>query len=252
LIEGDLDYTCRRAGAPCYDIWEEELGRHYYMALVHFAALQEGAQWIASAGDAHRADRYRAAADRLAGELEAFWSAEQGIYRSRIIAPRQSGPKDLDQSGPKDLDMSVIFAVLHAGLESGPHSVRDQRVHATLRRLAALFAADYAINRGASAPFAYGRYRGDIYVSGGAYYFSSFAAAEFHYRLAHAAQAPSFIAAGDAILAGVRRFIPASGELSEQFDRTTGAQTSARNLSWSYASFITAWDARKRALDRGP
>jgi glucoamylase len=38
------------------------------------------------------------------------------------------------------------------------------------------------------------------------------------------------------------------GTLSEQFHPATGAQLSARNPTWSYAAFITAWDARKSAL----
>ena len=45
---------------------------------------------------------------------------------------------------------------------------------------------------------------------------------------------------GDAFLETVRRFTPASGELSEQFDQTTVVQSSGRNLAWSYAAFIIA------------
>ena len=87
-------------------------------------------------------------------------------------------------------------------------------------------------------------------MSGGAYYFSTFGAAEYYYRLAAAvpSEAADLIANGDAILSRTREFIPASGDLSEQLDQTTGAQTSAPDLSWSYACFITAWDARQAAL----
>ncbi len=52
---------------------------------------------------------------------------------------------------------------------------------------------------------------------------------------------------GDMFIAMVRANTPASGELSEQFDQTTGAQTSAKNLAWSYAAFITAFASRKAA-----
>ena len=41
---------------------------------------------------------------------------------------------------------------------------------------------------------------------------------------------------------------PSDGALSEQFDRTTGAQTSAKHLTWSYAAFITAAASRAKAL----
>jgi len=46
----------------------------------------------------------------------------------------------------------------------------------------------------------------------------------------------------------VRAFTPAGGDLSEQFDRATGAQTSAKHLSWSYAAFVTAAASRAQAL----
>ena len=46
----------------------------------------------------------------------------------------------------------------------------------------------------------------------------------------------------------MRAFTPASGDLSEQFDRTTGAQTSAKHLAWSYAAFITAAASRTKAV----
>src|SRR4029450_12060677 len=113
----------------------------------------------------------------------------------------------------------------------------------------ALFAPDYVLNREAGAGLALGRYKNDVYFSGGAYFFCSFGAAEFYYKLAAETGDAELIAKGDAILEMARRSIPPSGDISEQFDQTTGEQTSAKNLTWSYASFLTAWDARKHALE---
>ena len=118
----------------------------------------------------------------------------------------------------------------------------------TLQRLGERFAADYTINREVGAGLAFGRYPGDTYVSGGAWFICTFAAAEFCYKRAALRKDTSLIGQGDAMLGMARQFIPASGEISEQFDQTTGEQTSARNLAWSYAAFITAWEARADAL----
>jgi glucoamylase len=52
---------------------------------------------------------------------------------------------------------------------------------------------------------------------------------------------------GDAFLNTVRAFTPRSGDLSEQFDQTTGEQRSAPHLAWSYAAFISCIAARKAA-----
>ncbi|MCV2423887.1 glycoside hydrolase family 15 protein, partial [Paucibacter sp. DJ4R-1] len=45
-----------------------------------------------------------------------------------------------------------------------------------------------------------------------------------------------------------KKFVGPGGSMAEQFDRATGAPTSAVDLTWSYASAITAFDARSFKL----
>lgn len=127
-------------------------------------------------------------------------------------------------------------------------------MQATLARLEGLFDAEYPINRNrpAGRGIAMGRYKGDVYYSGGAYYFSTLAAAEFCFRAAVGQQLTpgegrAFLNRGDAFLETVRAFTPPNGDMSEQFDQKTGAQTSARHLAWSYAAFISSVVARRNA-----
>ena len=227
LLHADLEYTRRHWSQPCYDIWEEDLGMHYYTLCTAAAAL----------GD----DPARASIDAL---LDGFWDNEGGYYHSRTLA---SGA-----ASPKQLDIAVILAAVHTDLPGVRHSPADPRIHATLRCLEELFAAQYPINaqRRAGCGPAMGRYAGDVYYSGGAYYFSTLGAAELCYlaacRVAPEAAQP-WLQRGDAFLETVRAFTPATGDLSEQFDQKTGAQSSSRNLTWSYAAFITAVAARGRA-----
>jgi glucoamylase len=240
LLRQDLAYTLKYAGNPCVDIWEEESAQHYYTLLVQYAALKRGSAWTQARGDVALCAEMIEIARRLDDRLEDFWSAEKGFYLSRIMPE--------GQTTTKELDLAVILGVLHAGRRNGRHSVRDVRVAKTLEVLENLFAADYALNREAGAGLALGRYKDDVYFSGGAYFFCTFGAAEFYYKLAAATGDAAPIAKGDAIFAMARRSIPASGEISEQFDQTTGAQTSAKSLTWSYASFLTCWQARKAAI----
>ncbi len=278
LVIGDLDFTLAYAKRPSYDIWEEESGFHYYTLLVQAEALAQGAEWLAEIGEEERSAVCFAVAETIAPRLEAFWDPGAGYYRSRVGVV--SGKPE------KALDAAVILAVLHAGRETGTHSPLDPRAQATLTALEQLFEGEYVINRDRPAGRgpALGRYAGDVYYSGGAYYFATLAAAEFYFKLARAllAGAPMAMAEenrtfrqrlcvagrdglafasaaldrGDAILRTVQAFTPESGELSEQFDQTTGAQTSAKHLAWSYAAFITAAAARRQAhetmRDAGP
>ena len=169
--------------------------------------------------------------------------------------------------------------MLHAGRAKGAHSVLDPKAQATLAALEDVFDAEYPVNqkRPAHEGPAIGRYAKDAYYGGNPWYLATLAAAEFYFRLAiallsgaemavvkdnarfrehlvaadGAQRSQVFVAAalqrGDTFIRTVQAFTPASGDLSEQFDRTTGAQTSAKHLAWSYAAFITAAASRRRA-----
>lgn len=247
LLDEDIRFVLAHWREPSYDIWEEEKAHHYYTLRIQGAALEEGAAWLAAQGDAEASRHARADAAEIHGRLDHYWLADGGYYRSRLT-------EDGKQT-PKDLDIAVILAVIHAAGSSPAHSPEDAKVEATLDRLDATFEADYAINQGRPAERgpALGRYRGDEYYSGGAYYFSTHAAAEFCYLRAAALKAADPVAAdrllarGDAYLETIRAFTPENGEMSEQFDQKTGEHTSAKHLAWSYAGFLSAVEARRRA-----
>jgi glucoamylase len=221
LLKQDLAFVLAHAREPCFDIWEEEIGLHYYTLSVCEAALAAGAAWFASTDRQLSLDCQREAGDLMVLRQD-FWLQEEGFVRSRILPQRRSA---------KELDISVILAANHARQDC------DARLVATLNRLADLFRSTYAINREHPVGPAMGRYAGDVYYSGGAYYFSTLGAAEFCYRMGERAR-------GDAFLETVRRFTPEDGMMSEQFDQSTGAQTSAKDLAWSYAAFLSCVHAR--------
>jgi glucoamylase len=249
LLQADLAFIRRHWREACFDIWEEEKGLHYYTLRLAAAALEGGAGWYELHGEAAEAPACRADAAEILRHLDGYWREDLQFYRSRML--------ESNAPSAKELDISVIFAALHAAGDGDTHSVRDPRMHATLARLEALFDTEYAINRNREgrAP-AMGRYAGDVYYSGGAYYFSTLAAAEFCYRAAlepGAVGSPArkpLVERGDAFLETVRRFTPPSGELSEQFDQQTGVQRSAQQLAWSYAAFISCAAARRRLIPR--
>ena len=268
----DLAFALTHVREPCGDVWEEDSGHHYYSQLVQAEALARGAAWLEESGQAALAQASQLAAEEALARLDAFWNEDDGFYRARTDAA--------STQSRKDPDIAVILAVLHAGRAGGRHGVLDPRTQATLTALEEHFEAQYAINRDRPPDRgpALGRYPHDEYYGGGAWFLATLAAAEFYFRLAyslrsgaHLAVVPTnsrfrqrlaaaeaapqseewarlALARGDAIMRTVRAFTPETGELSEQFDRSTGAQTSAKQLSWSYAAFITAAASRAEAL----
>jgi len=247
LLRADLAVTAARWREPSFDIWEEELGHHYFTLRVSAAALSAGAEWLRAAAPTSEADALRDEAHAIRAALDQFWLQDAGYYRSRIMPP--------GVASTKMLDIAVILSAVHSDGDDPVHTVRDARMHATLDQLERLFDRLYPINhrRPRERAPAMGRYEGDIYYSGGAYYFSTLGAAEFCF-LAAAALAPGgderrkWIAHGDGFLETVRAFTPASGNLSEQFDQRTGEQTSAKHLAWSYAGLISCVTARRAVV----
>jgi glucoamylase len=245
LLRTDLALTAAHWREPSLDIWEEELGFHYFTLRVAAAALHEGAKWLRERNAAAEADALDAQARAVRERLDAFWVPEAGYYRSRDM------PAGVTST--KLLDIAVILAAVHAGPDDETHSARDARMHATLAKLEQLFDRLYPINRErprGRAP-ALGRYEGDVYFSGGAYYFSTLGAAELCFQAAavHTGETRTqWVARGDAFLETVRAFTPPTGDLSEQFDQRTGEQTSAKHLAWSYAAFISCVTARREVV----
>jgi hypothetical protein len=67
-------------------------------------------------------------------------------------------------------------------------------------------------------------------------------------RVAAEALADALRLRGDAFMATVMAHTPASGMLAERLDRRTGEPSSAQDLAWSHAAFVTAFHAREAAL----
>jgi glucoamylase len=249
LLRSDLRFIAQRWREPSYDIWEEECGQHYYTIRVAAAALEQGAAWFEQQGEPAGACACRRAAALARDALEDFWVPGEGYVRSRLEVAR------VDHTAArtdKSLDIAVVLAAIHAGT-GGMHSAQDPRLQATLARLEAMFDAIYPINhsRPSGRGVAMGRYAGDLYYSGGAYFFSTLGAAEFCFRAASAGpDRTAWIRRGDAFLETVRAYASGSGDLSEQFDQRSGRQTSARHLAWSYAAFISCVHARRVAMGR--
>ncbi len=286
LLEQDLDFTLHHFQEPCFDLWEETFGHHYHTRLVQYAALSDGAEWRDETGDPARASAYRAAALELREQLDAHFDARDGIYVSHAAdAPEKAGFADAKRLDIA-IVLAVIQAARPEG-PHGVLDPKVLATLARLEALFAT-AYKINRERAASCAPAMGRYSNDVYYSGGAYYFATLGAAQFYFCFAEAvgrgAMVPisernrtlladmlgtpakalgatslearyteglfnAVLKRGDMFMAMVRTHTPASGELSEQFDQTNGAQTSAKNLAWSHAAFITAFASRKAAVN---
>lgn len=251
VIKADLEFVSHHWRNASFDLWEEVMGDHFFTRMTQRKALIEGAKLARRLGDIGAADWYLRQAYLIQGEMEKFWRPDAGIL---IATTHYRGGLDYKTS---NLDVAVMLGVMHGYAGDGFLSYSDPRVLSTLDRLNQVFARLYPINqRSESLGVAIGRYPEDLYGgthfnAGNPWVLATLAAAEVSFRAAEEfenigkrSSAVRLREQGDAFLARVKYHANPDGSLSEQMDRHSGYMTSAHDLTWNYAAFISALHAR--------
>jgi glucoamylase len=274
VIAKDLAYTVRYWNQTGFDLWEEVNGSSFFTISASHRALVEGAALAAALGKTCAG--CAEAAPQVLCFAQAFWTggyidANINVNDGRVGKDINSVLSSLHTFDPEANCTDATFQ---------PCSPRALLNH---KAVVDSFRAEYSINRGIGAGRApaVGRYSEDVYYNGNPWYLATLAAAEQLYSAIYqwdrigaltvdAVSLPFFrdlvpsAAAGtyqkgsstydstveavrryaDDFIAVVQKYTPAGGALDEQFDRDSGARKSARDLTWSYAAFLTATERR--------
>ncbi|KAF8325181.1 glucoamylase [Cantharellus anzutake] len=283
MVQLDLDYVAGTWNETGFDLWEEVNGSSFFTIAVQHRALREGTTFAAKQGDSTRASTYTIQAANLLCFLQSFWSPSSSALIANInVEDRRSG---LDIN---TLLGSIHTFDPAAGPDAAtfqPGSDRALLNHYTT--VNSFRGSLYSLNSGISASSAVnlGRYKEDVYYNGNPWYIGTFAASQQLYHALYQWEAAGGInvtsvslpffqqlissaavgyyaadtstyttlydavsAYADGFLLLAQQYTPSSGELSEQYDKSTGAQRSAVQLTWSFASALTAFDARNNTL----
>lgn len=270
-IKHDLDWVVTGWDSNTCDLWEEVQSSDFFWNRVTMKkAMLDGASFADAFGDGASAETYRATAAAInATLLSAHWDPSDGGF--------------VFESSNRKKDGAVIVGFNDGyTAEDGLFAPASLEVASTVRNYNLEFCHEWAINptdTSAGVPgVLYGRYPGDSYAGGNPWVLSSSALANLFYRAAsqvkqeglpseaaaaawaealnidrlpsgNSAAADAFLRAGDSVLLRVRHHVEADGfHLDEQLDRTTGAQKSAKDLTWSYAETLSAVDSRSKFL----
>ncbi len=296
VIKRDLQYVILNWQLPCFDLWEELKGLHFYTQAAHLTALGEGAEFFKA--DREFSIELLNAAELAKVELEKYWDNKNlmiGASRNLEVAPGS-------QYKISNLDTAVILASLHSNHLTGDNhqlffGPQLDRFLSTAYLLENEFEKIYVVNLKNQAP-AIGRFSDDVYFGGNPWYMTTLAFAEFYFKVAIAIQNSESILIteqnlrffrrilamndpslpdhslnefetiavqspmgrnlianlklrGDEYFETVRYYTGSQGEMSEQFDRQAGVPVSALDLTWSYASFLSALHARDASSSTG-
>ena len=269
VIAANLDFLSGAYQGETYNLWEEESGASFFARSVQLKCFQAVAGntlgipvpgWLA------------AAVPWLENALDSHWNGQ--YYQSLMPVPGDKAPYDPNI----DIVMAAIYgavAVTDTKLLATAALLRGQWADPASPYFYQINAADQQRGFGPLL----GRYPADTYDGDSGpqaddhpWAVSTANFAELYYRLAKqvttagavplddlsagffsqvgidASATPTAAAAalqnaGDQMLQAVV-FHSDHLELSEQFDATTGYEKSVSNLSWSYASFLSAVRAR--------
>jgi glucoamylase len=270
VIAANLNFLQNAYQGQTFNLWEEEFGASFFARSVQlkcFQAIAANTAGIAVPG------WLPAAISWLTSALDEHWNGV--CYQSMLPVPT-------DYRAPYDPNIDIVLAAIY-GAESVTDTkllataaqLRAQWAEAGSKYYYPINGDDAQRDIGPLL----GRYPGDVYdgdtdaqVGDHPWALSTASFAELYYRLAgkitssrtipaDSLSAPFFAqvqvdasttplqaavalrAAGDQMLQAIV-FHSDHFELSEQFDAVTGFEKSVRNLSWSYAAFLSAIRAR--------
>jgi glucoamylase len=270
VISANLNFLQNAYQGETYNLWEEEYGASFFARSVQLRCFQAvtantlgipGPGWLSTA------------IPWLETALASHWNGQ--YYQSLLPVPA-------DYRAPYDPNIDIVMAAIYGAvaltdtkLLATAALLRSQWADPASKYFYPINGADQ--QRGIGPML--GRYPGDVYdgdtdaqMGDHPWAVSTANFAELYYRLAKqitttgtipldnlsasffsqvgvaasttpAAAAAALQSAGDQMLQAVV-FHSDNLELSEQFDATTGYEKSVSNLSWSYASFLSAIRAK--------
>ena len=257
-----------------FDLWEEVKGSSFFTTAVQHRALVEGASFATSIGQS--CPGCTSQAPQVLCFLQSYWNGNYIVANINQNNGRSGKDSNTILGSIHTFDTS-------AGCDASTFQPCSDKALANLKVYVDSFRSIYGINsgKGEGKAAAVGRYPEDVYYNGNPWYISTAAVAEQIYdalyqwnkigsitvtsvSLAFFQDFQSSITTGtyksgsstynslssaiktyaDGFMTIFQQYTPTNGSISEQFDRNTGAQLSAYDLTWSFAAFLTAGNAR--------
>ncbi|KAF3070979.1 Glucoamylase [Daldinia childiae] len=277
IIRNDLTYVAQYWNQTGFDLWEEVNGSSFFTVAAQHRSLVEGSALAQTLGTSH--DSYDAIAPHVLCFLQTFWSSSSGYALANINVNNGRSAKDgnVILASIHNFDAAL-------GCDAATFQPCSDKALSSHKVVVDSFRSIYGLNSGipSGSAVAVGRYPEDSYYNGNPWYLLTLAAAEQLYDALYVWQTtgsitvtstslPFFqdlvsgVSAGtyksgtdtytaiynavflyaDGFVNVVSKYTGSDGALAEQYNRDSGSPLSAKDLTWSYASFLTA--AARRA-----
>lgn len=280
IVANDLNYVAQYWNETGFDLWEEMDGSSFWATAVQHRALVQGVTFASSIGKT--CSNCEAEASSILCFLQDYWNGNYII--SNINLQSSNGRSGLDCNSVLTSIHTYDPAAPCDNTTFQPCSSHALSNHfAYVNSFRSLYPLNSGLN--ASSAVAVGRYPEDVYYDGNPWFLCTSAAAEQLYSALHqwntsgsisvdslssnffttlvpdieigtyastSAEYASIASAvaiyADGFASIVQKHIMNNGSLSEQFSKYDGYSLSARDLTWSYAAFLTMANARDAVL----
>ncbi|KAG6866205.1 hypothetical protein C0991_007230 [Blastosporella zonata] len=274
ILQLDLNYVSSNWNQTGFDLWEEVNSSSFFTTAVQHRALRQGAALATALGQTSVASGYTTQAANVLCFLQSYWNP------TGYITANTGGGRSGKDANTVLTSIHTFDAA--AGCDATTFQPCSDRALSNLFTYVQSFSI-YAINSGLAANqgWATGRYPEDSYYGGNPWYLTTLAVAEqlydaiivwkakgsitvtavsqpFFANLVSGTVAGTYASSSstytsllsavqtyaDSFVSVVSKYTPTNGGLAEQYSRSNGAPTSAVDLTWSYASLLTAVNAR--------
>ncbi|KAG7142145.1 Glucoamylase like protein [Verticillium longisporum] len=280
LIANGYTSTANTTG---FDLWEEVQGSSFFTIASQHRSLVEGAALAQQLGQT--CNGCAGIAPQILCFQQRFWNPSQGYVISNINGGSYRNGKDANSILTSIHNFDPVL-----GCDASTFQPCSDRALSNHKVVTDSFRSIYGINngKGQGQAVAVGRYPEDSYYGGQPWYLNTFAAAEQLYDAIYVWKRSSSISVTSvslpffqalipgistgtyastsstytSILSAVKAYadgyvdvaatyIPGGGNIAEQYNRNTGQPLSARDLTWSYASFLTVAQRRREVVGLG-
>ncbi|KAL9942786.1 hypothetical protein D7B24_004167 [Verticillium nonalfalfae] len=283
IIRNDLAYVTQYWNQTGFDLWEEVQGSSFFTIASQHRSLVEGAALAQQLGQT--CNGCAGIAPQILCFQQRFWNPSQGYVISNINGGSYRNGKDANSILTSIHNFDPVL-----GCDASTFQPCSDRALSNHKVVTDSFRSIYGINngKGQGQAVAVGRYPEDSYYGGQPWYLNTFAAAEQLYDAIYVWKRSSSISVTSvslpffqalipgistgtyastsstytSILSAVKAYadgyvdvaatyIPGGGNIAEQYNRNTGQPLSARDLTWSYASFLTVAQRRREVVGLG-
>ena len=279
ILKNDLDYVAQYWNSTGFDLWEEVNGSSFWTTAVQYRALVEGSNLLSTLGLS--CPNCDSQAPQILCFLQDYWNGTAIVANINLNSDYGRSGRDAN-SILTSIHMFDPSAGCDDSTfqPCSSRALANHKVVVDSFRGSDIYSLNANISSGTAVSI--GRYPEDIYQGGNPWYLCTLAAAEQLYDALYQwnklgkgitidstnqaffadflpnintgvyqpssneyANLTSMLKAyADGFTALVEKYTPPNGGLAEQWSKDNGTALSAADLTWSYASFLTAIAAR--------